>query len=135
MLVLRRRVGEAVLVGGEVEIEVIEISRSRVKLGVKAPFHVPVIRKETRDVAGENRLASDLVATRGHQGVGELLQALNRPALPAVEEPVLNTQASPPLRSNVTTEMASNKAAGSRYETSERYSGHHGNRENPHPAR
>ena len=46
MLILRRRVGEAILVGSEVEIEVIEVSRSRVKLGVRAPTHITVTRKE-----------------------------------------------------------------------------------------
>lgn len=79
MLVLRRRAGEAILVGNDVEIEVIEISRSRVKLGVRAPCHVSVVRKETLTVSRENRLASDLIAN--HDGVGELLQLLNQPAL------------------------------------------------------
>ena len=57
MLILRRRVGEKILVGGSVEIEIVEISKSRVKLGVRAPAHVPVVRKETATVAGENRTA------------------------------------------------------------------------------
>ena len=34
MLVLRRRVGETIAIGGGIEIEVMEISRTRVKLGV-----------------------------------------------------------------------------------------------------
>jgi carbon storage regulator len=79
MLVLRRRAGETILVGGEIEIEVIEISHSRVKLGVRAPCHISVIRKETLAVSQENRLASDLIASRGQEAVGELLQLLNRP--------------------------------------------------------
>ena len=37
MLIVRRRAGEAIVVAGDVEIEVIEISRTRVKLGVTAP--------------------------------------------------------------------------------------------------
>ncbi len=77
MLILRRRLGEAILVGGEVEIEVIEISRSRVKLGVRAPGHVAVTRKETLAVARENVLASDLIAERGADVVGELLGLLH----------------------------------------------------------
>jgi carbon storage regulator len=79
MLVLRRRVGESILVGNDVEIEIIEISRSRVKLGVRAPAHTSVIRKETLDVSRENRLASDLIAARGSEGVGQLLELLNLP--------------------------------------------------------
>jgi carbon storage regulator len=82
MLVLRRRAGEVILLGGDIEIEVLEISRSRVKLGVRAPGHVPVVRKETVAVARENRMASDLVASRGTEGLGELMQLLNRRAAP-----------------------------------------------------
>ena len=46
MLVLRRRAGEAIVLGGDIEIEVMEISRTRVKLGVRAPRDVSVTRKE-----------------------------------------------------------------------------------------
>jgi len=76
VLILRRRVGEAILVGSEVEIEVIEVSRSRVKLGVRAPTHITVTRKETLAVAQENQLASDLIASGGPEVVGELLGLL-----------------------------------------------------------
>ena len=78
MLVLRPRAGEAILVG-EVEIEIIEISRSRVKLGVRAPHHIPVIRKETLKAAQDNLLASDLMASRGREVVGEILKMLKPP--------------------------------------------------------
>jgi carbon storage regulator len=120
MLVLRRRVGETILVGGEVEIEVIEISRTRVKLGVRAPLHVPVIRKETLPIVRENQLASDLMAVGGTDHVGELLKLL-RPA------------DSPPVSANPVADN-STKPEDGRYETPERYSGYRSNRENPHPA-
>ena len=76
MLVLRRRAGEAILIGGEIEIEVIEISRSRVKLGVKAPRTISVTRRESQAVANENRMALELVSMRGREGMGELLRLL-----------------------------------------------------------
>ena len=57
MLVLRRRVGEAIAIGGGIEIEVVEISRTRVKLGVTRAARHPVVRKETIAVAAENRQA------------------------------------------------------------------------------
>ena len=80
MLIVRRRVGEKILVGGSVEIEIVEISKSRVKLGVRAPVHVPVVRKEMATVAGENRTALELVAG---EGVGNLIGRLNEiPARP-----------------------------------------------------
>ncbi len=61
MLVLRRRVGEAITIGPDIEIEVIEISRSRVKLGVRAPRSVHVMRRETIRVALENQNAAALL--------------------------------------------------------------------------
>ncbi|HXE63534.1 MAG TPA: carbon storage regulator [Bryobacteraceae bacterium] len=82
MLILRRRVGEKILVGGSVEIEIVEISKSRVKLGVRAPLHVPVVRKELATVAGENRTALELVAG---EGVGSLLSRLNESRLNEIQ--------------------------------------------------
>jgi carbon storage regulator len=72
VLVLRRRMGETIVIGGGIEIEVIEISRTRVKLGVTAPRDVSVARKETIAVAAENRRALELVAG----GVAEVAETL-----------------------------------------------------------
>lgn len=63
MLVVRRRAGEAIIVAGDVEIEIIEISRTRVKLGVTAPREVTVTRREAAAVALENRTALELVTS------------------------------------------------------------------------
>jgi carbon storage regulator len=63
MLVVRRRQGEAIIVAGDVEIEVIEISRTRVKLGITAPREVTVTRREAVAVALENRTAAVLVTS------------------------------------------------------------------------
>jgi carbon storage regulator len=62
MLVVRRRAGEAIVVAGDVEIEIIEISRTRVKLGITAPREVSVTRREAAVVASENREAAGLLA-------------------------------------------------------------------------
>lgn len=49
MLVLTRHVGESILVGDDVEITVLEIrSGGKVRLGVKAPKHIEVDRREVR---------------------------------------------------------------------------------------
>ncbi len=65
MLVLRRRAGEAIVLGGEIEIEVIEISRTRVKLGVKAPKSVTVSRREVQALASDNLSACALLPSCG----------------------------------------------------------------------
>ena len=58
MLVIRRRSGEAVLIGDDVELEVLEIGNSHVKLGIRAPRSITVLRKEIRTAAAENQAAS-----------------------------------------------------------------------------
>ena len=46
MLVLARRTGEALLVGDDIVIEVLEIRGDAVKLGISAPRSIPVWRRE-----------------------------------------------------------------------------------------
>ncbi len=58
MLVIRRRAGESIVIAGDIEIEVLETSPTRVKLGVRAPKEVEVLRKEVGFVAGENHSAA-----------------------------------------------------------------------------
>lgn len=57
MLVIRRRAGEALLIGDDIEIEVLETGGSQVKLGIRAPKHVVVLRKEIQ-LTGEQNLAA-----------------------------------------------------------------------------
>ena len=58
MLVIRRRAGEAIVLPDGVEIHVLEISGSRVKLGVVAPAHVVVVRKEAEEARRQNLAAA-----------------------------------------------------------------------------
>ena len=58
MLVIRRRVGEAVLVGEGVEVQVVEVGPQRVKLGFIAPADVVIVRREVRIVEQQNVLAA-----------------------------------------------------------------------------
>lgn len=74
MLVLRRKAGEAISIGDGIEISVIEISPTRVKLGVIAPREISVLRKEMIAVAMDNRKAAELLAT----GIDGRLQEIAR---------------------------------------------------------
>ena len=76
MFVVRRRAGEKILIAGDVEIEVLEITRTRVKLGIRAPQAVPVVRAETLPVAEENRAASAWLATHTGSQPWQLLELL-----------------------------------------------------------
>ena len=51
MLVLTRKEGEGIVVGDEVELTVLEIRGSRVKLGFTGPAEIPIHREEVqRDI-------------------------------------------------------------------------------------
>lgn len=58
MLIIRRGCGESLFIGGDVEIEVLNISHGQVKLGIRAPKAVPVLRKEVLLTLEANRAAS-----------------------------------------------------------------------------
>ena len=58
MLVFRRKVGEAVILDGQIEVQVLEITGSRVKLGFSAPSEVLIVRKELHLTQEENRRAA-----------------------------------------------------------------------------
>ena len=59
MLVMRRRAGESILLGEEIEVQVIEVGPRRVKLGIVAPKNLAIVRKEVRITAEENLAAAD----------------------------------------------------------------------------
>lgn len=46
MLVLTRKKGESVLIGEDIEISVLEVIGDIVKIGIKAPGEVNILRKE-----------------------------------------------------------------------------------------
>ena len=48
MLVLTRKQGERIIVGEEIELTVLEVRGSRVKLGFAGPPEIPIHREEVR---------------------------------------------------------------------------------------
>jgi len=62
VLVMKRRAGEIFTIGENIEIEVLEVSGLRVKLGIKAPDSVMIVRKEARITREENITAAQPVA-------------------------------------------------------------------------
>jgi len=58
MLVLTRKVGESIVIGRDIEITVLEVRGDQVRLGIAAPRHVAVHRKEVYlAIQAENREA------------------------------------------------------------------------------
>lgn len=63
MLVLSRKIQEAILVGEEIEIKVLGIEGDQVKLGISAPKHVDIYRQELyQAIQVENNEASHISA-------------------------------------------------------------------------
>ena len=68
MLIIGRRVGETIHLGDDVEIRIMDLSPSRVKIGIVAPRELGILRGEMRQAAAQNVAAS--------QGAGTGLAAL-----------------------------------------------------------
>ncbi len=60
MLIIRRRRGESIVIGEDIEIEILETSSTQVKLGISAPKEVTVLRSEIRVTRDVNLAASSL---------------------------------------------------------------------------
>jgi carbon storage regulator len=57
---MRRRAGESILIGEDIEIQILHIGESRIKIGISAPKSVPVSMKEVKLVGQENLAAAQL---------------------------------------------------------------------------
>ncbi len=67
MLVLTRRKGESIILGDDVEVKILELHGSQVKIGVQAPQSLSVHRKEVYlAIQRENKAAAES-AERGEK--------------------------------------------------------------------
>lgn len=74
MMVMRRRAGESILIGDDIEIHITHIGRTRVKIAIDAPRDVPVVAQEVKLARDEN-----LAASRAHcEGLSSLLRRYRR---------------------------------------------------------
>ena len=46
MLVLTRKTNQSIMIGDDVEVTVLAVSRDKIRLGITAPRDIPVFRKE-----------------------------------------------------------------------------------------
>jgi len=75
VLVMRRRQGEAILIGDGVEIRILSIDGTRVKMGILAPRSVPVTAREIELVRKENLQAAE-TPHDASEALAQLLKAL-----------------------------------------------------------
>jgi carbon storage regulator len=67
MLVLTRKTNQSIMIGDDVEVTVLAVSRDKIRLGITAPRDVPVFRKEVYlsikgEEAGDDDDASEAVS-------------------------------------------------------------------------
>ncbi len=75
MLILRRRLGESILIGENIKISVLDVYEGGVRLAIDAPREVPVVRTEllkavdaNRDAANEQSAPQELMKLLGDMG-------------------------------------------------------------------
>ena len=79
MLVLTRRVGEKLVIGNEVIVEVISVSGEGVRLGITAPRETSVHRFEVFDeIEAANRAASASSATEQRSSLEDFAASLRK---------------------------------------------------------
>jgi carbon storage regulator len=59
MLVITRKEGESLLIGDNIEINISKISDGNVKIAIRAPREMTILRKElVNEIKAENKMAS-----------------------------------------------------------------------------
>ena len=58
MLVIRRKAGEAFHIGDSIEVEILEVGTNQVKIGIRAPREISVLRNEVFVTTVQNKAAA-----------------------------------------------------------------------------
>ena len=64
MLVLTRKTNQSIMIGDNVEVSVLAVSRDKIRLGITAPRDVPVFRKEVYLSIKEEQMSEDGAANK-----------------------------------------------------------------------
>lgn len=61
MLVLTRKTGESIMIGDDIEITILSSKNDQIKIGIKAPKHLDIFRKELLEqITDENVKAATI---------------------------------------------------------------------------
>ena len=79
MLVLSRQKSEAIMIGDDVEIVVVDIRRDRVRIGINAPENIPVHRKEVYEAIRRENIEASKTKLQDLSGLEGLLGGKKAP--------------------------------------------------------
>jgi len=60
MLVLSRKKNQSIMIGTEIEILITDISDDKVRIGIRAPKHMNIFRKELLEEVQDENVSSNL---------------------------------------------------------------------------
>ena len=63
MLVIRRKAGEGFRIGDSIEVEILEVGANQVKIGIRAPREISVLRNEVFLTETQNKAAATAAAS------------------------------------------------------------------------
>jgi carbon storage regulator len=96
MLVLSRKLNQAIMIGDNVRVVVVSVDRDQVKLGIDAPREIPVHRSEVFDeIQRANREAAGTAEAPAAESAAPAAGA-SVVAVPAVLRPAKSSRRKPP---------------------------------------
>ena len=72
MLVLTRKTNQSIMIGDDVEVSVLAVSRDKIRLGITAPRDVPVFRKEVYLSIKDEQMAAKSASNRVEEALDDL---------------------------------------------------------------
>ncbi|MEM9696721.1 MAG: carbon storage regulator, partial [Myxococcota bacterium] len=88
MLIIRRRIGERIVVGSNIEITVASATRKAVRLAIAAPKGIPILRGEVHDTVVAANIAANASTQDDATAENDAAEAA---AAPPSEDPPLET--------------------------------------------
>jgi len=83
VLALTRKVGESIIINNDIEVIIVEVKGDQVRIGIKAPKSVRILRKEIFDeIQYENRESANTTTDMSEDRVKNLelmMKKLNKP--------------------------------------------------------
>ena len=77
MLILTRKLEESIVIGDDIQIVILAIDREKVKIGIKAPQHVPIMRKELQQaLVDQEKIVVQIISKTREENFADLRSLL-----------------------------------------------------------